>query len=50
MEMRLSLRATMVAGGLVWNGAILLVSLVNQRLPDYGSSFLQMMRLGMTFA
>lgn len=41
--MRLSLRATMLAGGLLWGGAILMVSLVNHARPDYGVSFLQMM-------
>jgi hypothetical protein len=41
--MRLSLRATMLAGGLLWGGAILMVSLLNHARPDYGLSFLQMM-------
>lgn len=41
--MRLSLRATMLAGGLLWGGAILMVSLINHARPDYGLSFLQMM-------
>ena len=41
--MRLSLRATMLAGGLLWGGAILMVSLINHERPDYGLSFLQMM-------
>ncbi len=41
--MRLSLRATMLAGGLLWAGAILIVSLINQARPGYGVSFLQMM-------
>ena len=40
--MRLSLRATMLAGGLLWGGAILMVSLLNHARPDYGLSFLQM--------
>jgi hypothetical protein len=41
-RMRLSLRATMLAGGLLWGGAILMVSLLNHARPDYGLSFLQM--------
>ena len=41
--MRLSLRATMLAGGLLWGGAILMVPLLNHARPDYGLSFLQMM-------
>ena len=41
--MRLSLKAMMFAGGLLWGGAILLVSLINHARPDYGLSFLQMM-------
>lgn len=31
--MRLSLRATMLAGGLLWGGAILMVSLINHERP-----------------
>lgn len=41
--MRLSLRATMLAAGLLWGGAILVISLINHARPDYGLSFLQMM-------
>lgn len=40
--MRLSLRATMLSGGLLWGGAILMISLINHARPDYGLSFLQM--------
>jgi hypothetical protein len=41
--MRLSLRAAMLAGGLLWGEAILLISMINHARPDYRSSFLQMM-------
>jgi hypothetical protein len=41
--MRLSLRATMLAGGFLWGGAVLMISLINHVRPDYGLSFVQMM-------
>jgi hypothetical protein len=40
--MKLSIRGMTIAGGLIWGGAILFVGLINMRLPNYGSTFLQM--------
>ena len=40
--MRLSLRAMVIAGAILWGGAILLVGLINLANPNYGVNFLQM--------
>ena len=40
--MRLSLKATAIAAGLLWGGAILLVGLLNLADPRYGLNFIQM--------
>jgi hypothetical protein len=40
--MRLSLKATAIAAGLLWGGAILLVGLMNLVDPRYGLNFIQM--------
>jgi len=40
--MRLSLKATAIAAGLMWGGAILLVGLMNLADPRYGINFIQM--------
>ena len=40
--MQLSLKATAIAAGLVWGGAILIVGLINLADPSYGMSFIQM--------
>ena len=40
--LRLSLKATAIAAGLVWGGAILIVGLINLADPSYGMSFIQM--------
>lgn len=40
--MRLSLKATAIAAGLLWGGAILLVELINLADPSYGMNFIQM--------
>lgn len=40
--MRLSLKATAIATGLLWGGAILLVSLINLADPRYGLNFIEM--------
>ncbi len=40
--MRLSLKATAIAAGLLWGGAILLVGLINLAHPSYGVSFIQL--------
>jgi predicted DNA repair protein MutK len=40
--MRLSLKATAIAAGLLWGGAILLVGLINLADPRYGMNFMQM--------
>ena len=40
--LQLSLRATAIAAGLVWGGAILIVGLINLADPSYGMSFIQM--------
>ena len=42
--MRLSLRAMVMAGAILWGGAILLVGLINFFDPNYGVNFLQMTR------
>jgi hypothetical protein len=42
MNMRLSLRAAVIAAAILWGGAILLVGLINLADPNYGVSFLQM--------
>jgi predicted DNA repair protein MutK len=39
---RLSLKATAIAAGLLWGGAILLVGLMNLADPRYGMNFIQM--------
>jgi hypothetical protein len=41
--MRLSIKGTAIAAGLLWGAAILLVGLINLVRPDYGMSFLTMM-------
>lgn len=43
-KMRLSLRAMVMAGAILWGGAILLVGLINFFDPNYGVNFLQMTR------
>ena len=40
--MRLSLKAMVIAGGILWGSAILLVGLINLAHPSYGVNFLQM--------
>jgi ABC-type oligopeptide transport system substrate-binding subunit len=40
--LKLSLKATAIAAGLLWGGAILLVGLINQADPSYGVNFMQM--------
>jgi len=40
--MQLSLKATAIATGLMWGGAILLVCLMNLADPRYGINFIQM--------
>jgi hypothetical protein len=40
--LQLSLKATAIAAGLVWGGAILIVGLINLADPSYGMSFIQM--------
>jgi ABC-type oligopeptide transport system substrate-binding subunit len=39
--MRLSLKATAIAAGLLWGGAILCVGLINLVDPNYGVNFIQ---------
>ena len=39
--MRLSLRAMVISGAILWGGAILLVGLINFVDPTYGVNFLQ---------
>ncbi|MGA7921594.1 MAG: hypothetical protein WCA38_18185 [Candidatus Acidiferrales bacterium] len=41
--MRLSIKGTAIAAGLLWGGAILLVGLINLARPEYGMNFLTMM-------
>ncbi len=41
--MRLSIKGTAIAAGLLWGGAILLVGLINLARPEYGMNFLAMM-------
>ncbi len=43
-KMRLSLRAMVMAGAILWGGAILLVGVINFFDPNYGVNFLQMTR------
>ena len=40
--LQLSLKATAIAAGLVWGGAILIVGLINLADPSYGMSFIQL--------
>ena len=40
--MRFSLKATALAGAILWGGAILFVGIVNLSRPGYGMSFLEM--------
>ena len=40
--LQLSPKATAIAAGLVWGGAILIVGLINLADPSYGMSFIQM--------
>ena len=40
--MRLSLKALVIAAGILWGGCILSVGLVNLAAPTYGTAFLQM--------
>jgi hypothetical protein len=40
--LRLSLKATAIAAGLLWGGAILLVGLINLADPGYGVNFIQL--------
>jgi hypothetical protein len=40
--LQLSLKATAIAAGLVWGGAILIVGSINLADPSYGMSFIQM--------
>jgi hypothetical protein len=40
--LRLSLKATAIAAGLVWGGAILCVGMINLLDPAYGMSFIQL--------
>jgi hypothetical protein len=40
--LRLSLKATAIAAGLVWGGAILLVGLINLADAGYGMNFIQL--------
>lgn len=40
--LKLSLKATAIAAGLLWGGAILLVGLINLADPSYGVNFMQM--------
>jgi hypothetical protein len=39
--MRLSLKALVIAAGILWGGCILSVGLVNLAAPTYGTAFLQ---------
>lgn len=41
--MRLSIKGTAIAAGLLWGSAILLVELINLARPEYGMTFLTMM-------
>jgi hypothetical protein len=40
--LRLSLKATAIAAGLIWGGAILCVGLINLVVPNYGTNFMQL--------
>ena len=39
--MRLSIKGTAIAAGLLWGGAILFLGLINLANPSYGLTFLQ---------
>jgi hypothetical protein len=41
--MRLSIKGTAIAAGLLWGGALLLVGLINLARPGYGTNFISMM-------
>lgn len=41
--MRLSMKASATAAGLLWGGALLFVGLIHLASPGYGNGFLQMM-------
>lgn len=41
--MRLDTRALVIAGALLWGGAMLLVGLAQLAWPDYGTAFLELM-------
>ena len=41
--MQLSLRAMVIAGGVLWGSAMLLVGLINLAEPNYGLTFFQTM-------
>ena len=41
--MRLSIKGTAIAAGLLWGGALLLVGLINLARPEYGTNFISMM-------
>ncbi len=41
--MRLSIKASAIAAGLLWGGLILFVGLINLAAPAYGTAFLQLM-------
>ena len=41
--MRLSIKGTAIAAGLLWGGALLLVGLINLARPEYGMNFISMM-------
>lgn len=40
--MRLSLKATAIAAGILWGGAILIVGLINLADPHYGMNFIEL--------
>jgi hypothetical protein len=42
-KMRLSIKGTAIAAGLLWGGAIMFVGLINLAKPEYGMNFLMMM-------
>lgn len=42
--MRLSIKGTAIAAGLVWGCAILFVKLINLANPEYGTNFLALLR------
>ncbi len=43
MKMKLSIKGTAIAAGLLWGSAILIVGLINLARPEYGTNFLAMM-------